>query len=96
MARLDKGAGLIGGFIVTGTAPKTFIARALGPSLPVPGKLANPKLQIFDSNSELVAANDNWQDAPNKQAIIDTGVAPSNNLESAVLRSIPPGAYTAV
>ena len=38
---------LIGGFIVTGTEPKKVIVRAIGPSLPVPGKLANPTLELY-------------------------------------------------
>jgi len=87
---------LIGGFIVTGNAPKKVIARALGPSLPVAGALANPKLEIYNSDNQLIAANNNWKNARNKQAIIDSQVAPTKDLESAVLRSIEPGAYTAI
>jgi hypothetical protein len=45
-------------------------------------------------------SNDNWQDSPNKQAIIDTGVAPTNDLESAIVATLPasPGGtnYTAI
>ncbi len=87
---------LIGGFIITGKQPKKLIARALGPSLPVAGALPNPKIQIYNSANELVAVNDNWQKAANRQTIIDTRIAPTNSLESAVLRSLTPGAYTAV
>ncbi len=87
---------LIAGFIVTGSQPKRVIIRAIGPSLPFSDALADPQLQIFNSGGNLVASNGNWQEAPNKQAIIDSGVAPTNPLESAVLRSLPPGAYTAV
>ena len=95
--RVDTGDNvLIGGFIITGDAPKKLIARALGPSLPVPGKLANPKLEIFDSQSHLVATNDNWQTAPNKTAMINAQVAPSNAMEAAILGTIPAGGYTAI
>ena len=88
--------GLIGGFIITGAEPKRVIVRALGPSIPVPGVLPDPLLQMFDSNGGLIATNDNWQDAPNAQEIIDSTIAPSNNLEAAFLSSLNPGAYTAV
>jgi len=87
---------LIGGFIITGKQPKKLIVRALGPSLPVSRALPNPKIQIYNSANELVAVNDNWQKAANRQTIIDTRIAPTNSLESAVLRSLTPGAYTAV
>src|SRR4029077_19431871 len=33
---------LIGGFIVAGTQPKKVMIRAIGPSLPFDGKLADP------------------------------------------------------
>ena len=87
---------LIGGFIITGSGEKTFMARAIGPSLPVAGALADPRLSIFNSSGDEIATNDNWPDAPNRQAIIDTSIAPANDLESAVLQAVPPGAYTAI
>jgi len=88
---------LIGGFIVTGTQQKKVIIRALGPSVPVPGALADPTLELY-SGSTLLEANDNWVDSPNKQAIIDSGIAPSNNRESAIVRALPANnsAYTAI
>ncbi len=88
---------MIGGFIVTGSAPKTVIIRAIGPSLLVPGKLANPTLELFGP-SGLIASNDDWMDAPNQQEIIDSNLAPTNDLESAVLTTLPGGttAYTAI
>ncbi len=86
---------LIGGFIITGTQPKKVIVRALGPSLPVAGKLANPTLELFGP-SGLITANDNWMDAPNKQEIIASTVPPPNNLESAILMPLAPNAYTTI
>jgi len=44
----------------------------------------------------LLDSNDNWVDSPNKQAIIDSTIPPSNDLESAILRTLTPGNYTAV
>jgi parallel beta-helix repeat protein len=87
---------LIGGFIITGTLPKTIIVRAIGPSLGIAGQLENPQLEIYDGGGNLVAANDNWQDAPNRQAIIDSTIPPSNDLEAAFLGTVAPGSYTAV
>lgn len=91
---------LIGGFIVTGTQPKRVIVRAIGPSLTavgVPGALGNPILELHDS-SQTIATNDNWMDAPNSQAIIDSGLAPASDLESAILMTLPANnsAYTAI
>jgi predicted outer membrane repeat protein len=87
---------LIAGFIVTGAQSKPLMVRGLGPSLPVAGALADPQLEIYSGNGNLVATNDNWQQAANKQAMIDTGIAPSSELEAAFLASLIPGAYTAV
>jgi N-acetylneuraminic acid mutarotase len=87
---------LIGGFIVTGTASKRVILRAIGPSLPVPGALADPRLELYDSAGQLIAANDNWRDAPNRQEIIDSAIQPSNDLEAAILTTVAPGNHTAI
>jgi N-acetylneuraminic acid mutarotase len=87
---------LIGGFIVTGTASKRIIVRAIGPSLPISGALANPRLELYDGAGQSLAANDNWQDAPNQQEIIDSSLAPSHDLEAAILTTVAPGSYTAI
>lgn len=87
---------LIGGFIITGNETKTVLVRAIGPSLPLPGALADPTLDLFNSSGQLIVSNDNWMDAPNRQAIIDTMIPPSNDLESAILMDLSPGAYTAI
>ena len=86
---------LIGGFIVTGTHEKKVLVRAIGPSLALSDRLADPILELHDSSGQTIAINDNWVDAPNRQAIIDTTIPPGNNLESAILMSLTPGAYTA-
>ena len=90
---------IIGGFIVQGTGQKTLIVRAIGPSLSQSGitnPLPNPTLELHDHTGAMIAFNDNWVDAPNKQEIITSGLAPTNNLESAILTSLNPGNYTAV
>jgi hypothetical protein len=88
----------IGGFIITEPAAKNVIVRAIGPSLAaagVQGSLADPTLELRDSSGNLLQANDNWKDSQ-EQAIRDTTLAPSNDLESAIVASLQPGAYTAI
>ena len=92
---------LFGGFIVTGTQPKKVIIRAIGPSLTnfgVQGALANPTLQLFNGSQQLIDSNDNWVDSPSKQAILNSGVAPTNNLEAAIIQTLPANSsnYTAI
>jgi sugar lactone lactonase YvrE len=90
---------MIGGFIITGSGQKKVILRAIGPSLINHGithPLQNPTLELHDHTGALIASNDNWIDAPNKQEIMNSGLAPTNNLESAILMSLSPGAYTAI
>jgi hypothetical protein len=53
-------------------------------------------LELHDSSGQVMALNDNWVDAPNRQEIIDSTIPPTNDLESAILMTLPPGAYTAV
>jgi uncharacterized protein YkwD len=89
---------LIGGFIVTGSAPKKIMVRAIGPSLNIAGELANPTLELRDGSGNLLEANDDWQQSPEKQAIIDSTIPPSNPLESAIVRTVPANGakYTAI
>jgi hypothetical protein len=88
---------LIGGFIVLGQNPLRVIVRAIGPSLPVPGALGDPTLELRDGNGTLVAANDDWRDDPVEESEINaTGIPPSNDLESAIVRNLAPGPYTAI
>src|SRR3954452_25432165 len=89
---------LIAGTIILGQAPQKVIVRAIGPSLPIAGKLENPTLELRDQNGGLLEANDNWVDSPNKQAIIDSGLAPANDKESAIIRTLPANGaqYTAI
>jgi hypothetical protein len=88
---------LIGGFIVTGTQPKKVIIRAVGPSLTLPGKLADPTLELRDASKQL-DSNDDWTQSPNKQAIIDSGIPPTNPKESAIVATLPANnaQYTAI
>jgi hypothetical protein len=86
---------LIGGLIVVGQSAANVIVRAIGPSLAVPGAMANPTLELRDGNGIAVASNDNWR-TTQESAIISTGVPPAHDGESAIVISFSPGAYTAI
>jgi len=87
---------IIGGFIVTGTDTKNVIIRGIGPSLSsfFSGVLANPTLELFQG-STLLQSNNDWKDTQRTE-IEATGLQPSNDFESAIVRTLPPGSYTAV
>jgi hypothetical protein len=85
---------LIGGFIVSASQAKRVLIRATGPSLPVTGALADPVLELHDS-THIITTNDNWRDT-DEQAIIDSGLPPVNDKESAIITTLDPGAYTAI
>nr|MBA3569989.1 hypothetical protein [Pyrinomonadaceae bacterium] len=90
---------MIGGFITTGGNGFTqVVIRAVGPSLVPAGianALANPTLELRDRNGMLVRSNDNWKES--QQAEIQAaGLAPSNDLESAIYAKLPAGGYTAI
>ena len=93
---------MIGGLIVgggSGGGTAKVIVRGLGPSVPVSGALGDPTLELRDINGTLVDSNDNWKtraDGSSQQAEIEaTTIPPSNDLESAVVQTLPPGNYTA-
>ena len=90
---------LIGGLIILGGSSQNVLIRAIGPSLAahgVSGALADPVLELRDKDGNLIISNDNWMDAPNKQAIIDTTIPPTEDAESAILITLAPDAYTAI
>jgi hypothetical protein len=88
----------IGGFIITGAAPKHLLLRAIGPSITgLPGVLADPVLELHGPAGFATVTNNNWRDDPvQAAAILATGLAPTNNLESAIDATLNPGAYTGV
>ncbi len=98
---------MIGGFIVQGTQPKRVILRAIGPELSqfgVPNPLADPTLELHDSMGALIASNDNWLHtiiggiiaSDQVHDIRNSGLAPGNRSESAIIATLPPGNYTAI
>jgi hypothetical protein len=98
---------MIGGFIVQGTGPKTVILRAIGPELTplgVPNALADPTLELHNGAGALIASNNNWQTtviggiitASQVSAIQNSGRAPTQPSESAIIATLQPGNYTAI
>jgi hypothetical protein len=88
---------LIGGFIISGQDVKTVMIRALGPKLAtsgISGVLADPTVEIF-SGSMAIAFNDDWRDTQEAD-IQNTGIAPTDSLESSIIITLVPGAYTAI
>jgi hypothetical protein len=85
---------LIGGFIITGHEPKKVLARAIGTSLPLPGKLNDPALELHDVTGALVAENDNWNSR--RADVVASGAPPNDEHESAIVSALQPGSYTAV
>jgi hypothetical protein len=96
---------MIGGFVVV-TEPTSVIILAAGPSLTqfgVPNALANPQLELHDANGT-VARNDDWQTtqiggiitSDQVAEIQNSGFAPSNSAESAIITTLAPGSYTAI
>lgn len=86
----------VGGFIITGTQPKRVILRGLGPSLNergVGGALPDPTITLFDANEGALATNNDWMETQAAE-ITATGLAPTNSLESAIVRTLAPGSYT--
>jgi hypothetical protein len=89
---------MIGGTIVVGTVPGKALFRAIGPSLTnfgVSNALGDPVLELHDGDGVLIATNYDWRDTQEAE-IIATGLQPSNNLESALVRKLAPGPYTAI
>ena len=91
---------MIAGFVIQGNQPKAVAIVGTGPSLAAYGiasPLANPTLSLVrTSDQSVVASNDNWGSAANAAQIQSSGFAPTNPLESAILVTLQPGAYTAI
>ena len=100
--RLDVGTGdkvSIGGIIITPGNAKRVLLRAIGPSLAnfgITDPLSDPVLELHAADGSLITSNDNWKDSPQMADIEATGLAPTNDLESAILMALSPGLYTAV
>jgi hypothetical protein len=89
---------LIGGFIIGGGERTTIVVRAIGPSLTgsgVKGVLADPELSLYDASGSLIFLNNDWR-THQEQQLIDSSLAPTDEKESAIIATLPPGSYSAV
>ena len=93
----------IGGFIVTGSAPKQVFLRGIGPSLAksgVPDPLADPVLELHGPAGFATIINDNWHDSncmtDGVEMSMGPGIFPTNDLESVICATLEPGAYTTI
>jgi hypothetical protein len=84
-----------GGFIVRGTPGKRVLLRGIGPSLAVPGALQNPMIELHDGSGNTVAINDDWRTTQATE-IQMTGLAPSDDRESAIVATLAAGNYTVI
>jgi hypothetical protein len=92
---------VIGGFLLGGgNTNDRIVVRGIGPSLTaqgVPNALADPVLELRDGNGGLLVSNNDWQDNPVQASeLMAAGLAPTNDLESGISTTLPPGAYTAL
>jgi hypothetical protein len=100
---------MIGGFIIQGIGLKSVIIRAIGPELGLPpyniaNALANPTLELHDAAGTLIGSNDNWQTTiiggvitgNQVSDIQNSGHAPTEANESAIIANLAPGNYTAI
>jgi hypothetical protein len=92
---------MIGGFVLGGGANNTaVVVRGIGPSLAQFGLtpiLEDPGIELYDGNGTILISNDDWQDNPAQAVqLVSLGLAPQDAKESAVLMSLPPGAFTAI
>lgn len=100
---------MIGGFIVQGSTPRRVIIRAIGPELSpppynIPNALADPTLELHNGAGALIASNNNWMTTiiggiittNQVQDIMNSGHAPSDSRESAIIANLQAGSYTAI
>ena len=91
----------IGGFIISGSSSKRIMARAMGTSLkasngsPLPGRLQDPTLELHDDKGSPSLFNDNWRTSQEAE-IEQSGLAPVEDNESAIIKRLDPGQYTAI
>jgi hypothetical protein len=74
------------------------IVRAIGPDLRrfgIPNPLEDPVLELHGPGAFATIINNNWRDSQEAQ-IKATGLAPTNDLESAIDATLPPGSYSAI
>jgi len=95
----DQNIAIVGLMLSAGSVSDQVVVRGIGPSLApaVSNVLANPALELRNSNGSLLVSNNDWQDnTVQAQQITAAGLALTNTLESALVAILPPGRYTAL
>lgn len=90
---------LIGGMIVSGSAPQRVVSRAIGPDLAASGvttPLPDPFIDIRDSNGVSIGSNDDFGTGPDTAELAQNGLTPGDPRDSAIILNVPPGNYTAL
>ena len=88
----------IAGFIITGDVAKKVLIRGLGPSLAahgVPTPMADPTVTLFNQSGTAQMTNDDWKNSPDATEITNSGLAPTEDRESVIIATLPPGQFTA-
>ena len=88
---------VIAGFILgNNSGNDRIVVRGLG-ATGVPNPLLDPTLELRDANGALIGSDNDWQDNPAQAAeLTAVGLAPTNNLDAAIMATLPPGLYTAL
>ena len=91
---------MIGGFIITGNANKPVVLRGMGPSLtssniPANQVLLDPVRELRGPNGTLIMKNNYWKD-DQRSLIEGTVFQPTDDRESVIVATLPPGNYTAI
>jgi hypothetical protein len=92
---------MIAGFIITGNVSKPVLLRGTGPSLaqagvPAATCLNDPFLELHGPDSSLITSNDNWKDSPQRSQFEGSVFQPSDDRESVIVATLPPGPYTVI
>ncbi len=97
---------MIPGFVISSESARTLLIRVVGPSLPLAPHLVDPKLELYqretDGTNTLVATQDNWGDEPDAATTASVGdqvfafPLTAGSKDAAFVRTLPPGTYTAI
>lgn len=95
----DADRSFIAGFVVSGTAPKRMLLRAIGPALTgygVSSVVANPQLRVFDSHGKVVSENDDWSgaDVSSTATAVGAFALPNGSHDAAMTVTLQPGSYS--
>jgi hypothetical protein len=87
---------LIAGFVIKGSGTKKIAVRGIGQGLLSHGVATNldAAIEVYDSERQIIGANDDWQDGDSVPELQDAGLAPLDPSDAALVFDLPAGAYT--